>query len=267
MSDLLQAHDGVISCTLCGAIVTGPHPCPVEAARRLLGGAPPALAARLYQAAGDASTARAVAADLRAVAEGVEALAGPIPEGRGPWQQTFTGERFYPLDPRPSEVHLADIAHHLALVCRFGGAVREHYSVAQHSCLVADYVADVETNDPRIILAALMHDAAEAYVGDMVRPLKGTMPAFREAEGRVWCAIAERFGLPSALPHGVHRGDDILLATEARDLMGGECAEKWGLRMTPLLGRIEPWGWERAEREFLERAARWGAAAAGRVAL
>ena len=84
--DLLQAPDGVVSCTACGAVVTGPHPCPVEAARRLLGGAPPALAARLYQAAGDASTARAVAADLRAVAEGVEALAG-----RGPLRVYVAG--------------------------------------------------------------------------------------------------------------------------------------------------------------------------------
>ena len=77
--DLLQAPDGVVSCTLCGAVVAsgqGPHPCPVEAARRLLGGAPPALAARLYQAAGDASTARAVAADLRAVASELCALLG-----------------------------------------------------------------------------------------------------------------------------------------------------------------------------------------------
>ena len=81
-ADLIQAPDGPISCSLCGAGPldgTQPHPCPVEAARRLLGGAPPALAARLYQAAGDASTARAVAADLRAVAEGVEALAGRAP--------------------------------------------------------------------------------------------------------------------------------------------------------------------------------------------
>ena len=81
-ADLLQAPDGVVNCTLCGAGPldgTQPHPCPVEAARRLLGGSPPGLAAALYQAAGDASTARAVAADLRAVAEGVEALAGRAP--------------------------------------------------------------------------------------------------------------------------------------------------------------------------------------------
>ena len=75
-ADLLQAPDGVVNCTACGAVVTGPHPCPVEAARRVLGGSPPALAARLYQAAGDASTARAVAAELRAVASELYALLG-----------------------------------------------------------------------------------------------------------------------------------------------------------------------------------------------
>ena len=87
-ADLLQAPDGVVNCTACGAVVTGPHPCPVEAARRLLGGSPPGLAAALYQAAGDASTARAVAADLRAVAEGVEALAG---RGAGPLRVYVAG--------------------------------------------------------------------------------------------------------------------------------------------------------------------------------
>lgn len=75
-ADLLQAPDGVVNCTLCGDVVTGPHPCPVEAARRLLGGAPPGLATALYQAAGDVSTARAVAADLRAVASELCALLG-----------------------------------------------------------------------------------------------------------------------------------------------------------------------------------------------
>ena len=77
--DLLQAPDGSVSCTACGAgplSGAAPHPCPVEAARRLLGGAPPGLATALYQAAGDASTARAVAADLRAVASELYALLG-----------------------------------------------------------------------------------------------------------------------------------------------------------------------------------------------
>ena len=80
VSDLIQHGDaGPVSCSLCGAVVpsgAAAHPCPVEAARRLLGGSPPALAARLYQAAGDASTARAVAADLRAVASELYALHG-----------------------------------------------------------------------------------------------------------------------------------------------------------------------------------------------
>src|SRR5690242_11754504 len=85
---------------------------------------------------------------------------------RGDWMQTYTGRRFWPLDPRVDDIDIGDIAHHLSLVCRFAGACREFYSVAQH-CVGVSYVCD-----PKDALWGLLHDAAEAYVGDMVRPLK-----------------------------------------------------------------------------------------------
>ena len=79
---------------------------------------------------------------------------------------TYTGKQFFPLDPQQDQVDIEDIAHGLAYQCRFNGQTRYFYSVAQHSLIVAGLVPK------RLYLAALLHDAAEAYMGDMVKPLK-----------------------------------------------------------------------------------------------
>lgn len=114
------------------------------------------------------------------------------------------------LLPDPNDIHIEDIAHHLSLVCRFGGAVPEHYSVAQHSVLVSYQC------HPHDALAGLMHDAAEYVVGDMVSPLKHTdgLAGYREAEARVWRAICWKFGLSEELPKSVHIADSIIGAAE-----------------------------------------------------
>lgn len=87
-----------------------------------------------------------------------------------------------------------DIAHPLAMICRYGGHVPGHYSVAEHSVLVSRLVEEWGYG-PTVQLQALLHDAAEAYVGDMVRPLKGFMPEFREFELQVLTVILDREGL------------------------------------------------------------------------
>ncbi len=186
---------------------------------------------------------------------------------KGDWCQTYTGRQFWPLDPRPEEVCIEDIAHALSLVCRFGGHCRTFYSVAQHSVLVSHEVerhlsslewANEWARDggTRIYaLGGLLHDAAEAYIGDMIRPLKRCMPTFQEAEDDVLLAIGEWFGLTSATLGGpiVKRADEVLLATEARDLMGGQSAGKWSLRADPLPDHIGAWSAEDAEQAFLRR--------------
>ncbi len=99
--------------------------------------------------------------------------------GRGGYSmQTFSRTMFYPLDPHPEDVHIVDIAHALANICRFGGHAKRFYSVAQHSVLVSRIV------EPEDALHGLMHDAAEAYVGDVVRPIKHMpgMAAYHAAE-------------------------------------------------------------------------------------
>lgn len=144
---------------------------------------------------------------------------------RGEWILTFSGERFYPFSPAPEEVKTKDIAHALSLICRFNGHTRGFYSVAAHSVHVSRLVP------PEFAFEALMHDAAEAYVGDMVRPLKRGLPAFEEVEGRVRSAIAARYRIPRELSACVSAADDIALATEVRDLF--DAASRWEASSAP----------------------------------
>lgn len=161
------------------------------------------------------------------------------------WIQTYTGRAFWPLDPNSEDVAIEDIAHALALQCRFSGHTKWPYSVAQHSVLVS-LAVPVEH-----ALVGLLHDAAEAYLVDLPRPLKRSIPDYKVAETRVWAAIAERFGLPLEIPAEVHHADNVLLATEKRDLMAPPPRE-WALLPPPQIQAIERWDWYHAEQTFLQ---------------
>lgn len=174
---------------------------------------------------------------------------------RGYSIQTFSRRHFWPCDPSADEVSIEDIAHALANICRFGGHSRSHYSVAQHSVLVSRLCWPADT------LWGLLHDAAEAYVGDLVRPLKRDLQlvAFEHIEANVQWAICKHFRLPSEMPASVKRADQIALATEFRDVMGG------AISFVPLPPAgddiIQPWGPIAAKRLFLERFVELGGAA------
>lgn len=163
----------------------------------------------------------------------------------GDWFQTFSGVQFYPFDPRPEDIRIEDIAHHLSMICRFGGAIRTFYSVGQHSVLVSHAVPE------EFALWGLLHDASEAYLGDMVRPLKVGMPAYRDVEHRVMSVIAERFGLSWPEPPEIKIADNNLLATERRDLLPHQL--RWTESGTPLANPITPWSSDGAELVFLQR--------------
>jgi 5'-deoxynucleotidase YfbR-like HD superfamily hydrolase len=140
----------------------------------------------------------------------------------GDWIQTYTGRKVYPLDLNPDEIAIEDIAHALSNLCRFTGHCRSFYSVAQHSVYVS------LSCEPVNALVGLLHDAPEAYLTDLPRPLKrmGRLgEAYRQAEELAWTAVAERFGLSIPIPSDVDRADMVLLATEARDLMSPLHAE------------------------------------------
>ena len=133
----------------------------------------------------------------------------------GDWISTFSGRRVYPLDPRPDEIAVEDIAHALSLVCRFTGHVRELFTVGQHSLLVSLRCP------PEHALWGLLHDASEAYLADVARPVKRD-PRFgfyREAEHRMMAAICERFDSPMVEPSSVREADVRMLQTEKRDLL------------------------------------------------
>lgn len=134
---------------------------------------------------------------------------------------TFTGIQFYLDNPRPEMVTIEDIAHHLALTCRWSGACRHHYSVAQHSVCVSKIV-------PSELRAwALLHDAAEAYIGDITRPLKAYLTHglpdaqmhIRSIENYIMIAICEKFGLTWPEPHELKQYDDQMQKLEAQLFM------------------------------------------------
>lgn len=163
------------------------------------------------------------------------------------WIITYTGRVVYPLDLRPEDVCIEDIAHALAHQCRWGGHTRQFYSVAEHSVRVALICPRQHR------LWGLLHDAAEAYLVDVPRPIKATdeLRAYRLAEHNAMRAICEAFGLPLEMPEVVREADDILLATEARDLLPPELRERWSHPAAPIPFPITPRTPELAERQFL----------------
>ena len=161
---------------------------------------------------------------------------------------TFSGNRFYPLRPHIDRVAIEDIAHGLAYQCRFNGQTKTFYSIAQHSLIVASLVP------PPLRLAALLHDAAEAYLGDMVKPLKVLMPEFAALEDRVTAIIAATYGIDFSDYAPIKRADLIALATEKRDLMP-HSAERWAYLdgIAPLPGIIVAMDPGVAKQSFLQR--------------
>lgn len=166
----------------------------------------------------------------------------------GPTIQLASGVAFSLMRPDMSRIEVDDIAHALAFICRFTGHCRAFYSVAQHSVLVSRVVPAEHA------FAGLMHDAAEAFIGDVSKPLKVMLPDYKAIEERVEAAVFARFGLPATLPQCVKDADRVLLRTEQRDLMNaGGHTWQFTANTAPLPERIVPVGPEEAKRLFLAR--------------
>lgn len=130
------------------------------------------------------------------------------------WIQTYTGRAFDYAQPKASAVNIQDIAHALSHLCRFAGHTHRFYSVAEHSVYVSRQV-------PReFALQGLLHDAVEAYVVDLPKPLKDLIPAYQMYEAAAWSAVAYHFGLPHDLDECVKAADTRLLLAERDQLLG-----------------------------------------------
>lgn len=157
---------------------------------------------------------------------------------------TYTGKVIDPLNATVDDIEIVDIAHALSNICRFNGHCRKFYSVAQHSVLVSVHV------QRQYAMYGLLHDASEAYLGDVIRPIKesDTFKYYRIVEHNLTKVIFEKFGLKHEMPPNVSLIDGRLLLAEARDL---------GLDFThigiePLETIVHPTNPEEAEMAFLD---------------
>lgn len=173
---------------------------------------------------------------------------------RGNWIRTASGGRFCLLDPDPADVRIADIAHALSQLCRFTGHTRHFYSVAEH-CVHVSEIVEREHG-----LWGLLHNAPEAYIGDVSRPLKHApgMEGYGEIELEVEAAVCAAFNVDvrAETQQAVKEADLMMLCVEARDLMGVRDFGAAGWRYwTEPRQDLHAWGWSpgMAEAVFLHR--------------
>lgn len=159
---------------------------------------------------------------------------------------TRSGRRLYIHNPIIAQIDIDDIAHGLAHQCRFNGQTSDYYSVAQHSVIVASILP------PELKLAGLLHDASEAYLGDIVQPLKELLPEYSSIESKFCEVIGQRFNVDLSHHELVKKADLIVLATERRDLMPMESVE-WEVlaSINSLVTTIKPQNPMRAKESFL----------------
>jgi hypothetical protein len=184
-----------------------------------------------------------------------------VSEAAPPWVVAASGRRVSLSAPAPGQILIGDIAAHLARLPRFLGATRKPYSVAQHSCLVADILRHEVPRSPWMELAGLLHDAHEAYVGDIVTPVGWVLGIegrqareLSRLKARMDAAIWSAVGLPRPdwhVLHAVKRADQMAFRAEWCDLMPGACP---GAPMeAEWAGGIEPVDEEAARGSFLDR--------------
>jgi hypothetical protein len=163
------------------------------------------------------------------------------------WMQTYSGKRIWIDDIRPEDIDIRDIAHALAMQCRYAGHCVQFYSVAEHSVLLANYVA------PEHAMWALLHDASEAYLVDIPRPIKPFLANYYDLEANVMAAVCGRFGLKiGGMPKPVKEADNRIIADEYRRNMFSVPGLEWEDYQHPLGIELQLWSPDEAELQFLE---------------
>lgn len=171
------------------------------------------------------------------------------PSDHSAWIQTYTGKQFRFLEPSPEMIDIRDIAVSLSAITRFLGHTMKPYHVAEHCVHASHLVVD------ELAIYALLHDAAEAYIGDVPRPLKAMLgPNFADLEFSIMAVIAERFGLDAERFYdpAIHYIDGALLAAERDELMRTPPA-KWGELPAPAKVSLMCWDYDRCYQEFMAR--------------
>jgi 5'-nucleotidase len=184
------------------------------------------------------------------------------------WQRMLSGRRLDLLDPSPLDIEIADIAHGLARVARWNGQTHgpHIFSVAQHTLLVEAVMREHAPRvDRRLRLAALLHDAPEYVIGDMISPFKAVIGgSYKVVENRLLAAIHIRFGLPPALPAAMTQqikaadvGAAYLEATRLAGFAEAEAKRLFGrdpgLPEAVMQDYLTPWSAGKAEKRFLAR--------------
>jgi hypothetical protein len=167
---------------------------------------------------------------------------------RGPTILLHSGAYFSFEEPELSDFTLEDIAHGLAMTCRFAGQCPRFYSVAEHSVHVSRLVAS------KLAWDALMHDAAEAFICDMPKPLKELLPEYKLIEKRVERAIAARFGLRIPMPPEIKLADVQMLRAEQVQLMRNDDAWHWTFDVPEPDVTVSALPPDQAKAMFLDRA-------------
>ena len=203
---------------------------------------------------------------LRQTPSRAKAAPSKAPKSKEPraWQRMLSGRRLDLLDPSPMDIEISDIAQGLARVARWNGqTVGDHgFSVAQHSMVLEEIAVHIEPGlDVRWRLAALLHDAPEYVIGDMISPFKAALGIdYKIFEDKLETAIHVRFGLPAKTPQAVKalikKADRACAFFEATQLAGFEHKESLALFGAPPVGyrlEIEPWSTSEAQRRYVER--------------
>ncbi len=184
------------------------------------------------------------------------------------WQRMLSGRRLDLLDPSPLDIEIEDIAHGLARVARWNGQTHgaHIFSVAQHTLLVEAVLRQQTPRvDHRVRLAAMLHDAPEYVIGDMISPFKAVIGgSYKVVEKRLLSAIHIRFGLPAVLPAEIEQqiksadmGAAYLEATHLAGFAQAEAKRLFGRdpKLPPATEKdyVTPWSAGRAEKQFLAR--------------
>lgn len=144
-------------------------------------------------------------------------------ERKGEWIQTYTGNKFYILDPRPEDINITDIARSHSKECRFGGHCEPFYSVAQHCSISSDlggFFVGTYRDILEIRMALLLHDSPEAYLKDFPRPIKKMFPQITEAQNKIQKVIFTKYGVEKWIKNEfIERVDNTLLIMEGRNFM------------------------------------------------